>query len=152
MPPLQRHHFAAPLCRARFLRGSIIDAAPLLSIIIPAYNEEARLPTSLAQVDRFVAAQPYPIEVIVVNNNSRDATPRIAQDFAATHPYLRVLQQPVQGKGAAVHLGMLDGRGDYLFICDADFSMPVEEINKFLPPAMAAYDVAIASREAMATS
>ena len=120
----------------------------MLSIIIPAYNEEVRLPTSLEQVDRFVAAQPFPIEVIVVNNNSRDATPRIAQDFAATHPYLRVLHQPRQGKGAAVQMGMLDGCGEYLFICDADFSMPVEEINKFMPPAAAAYDVAIASREA----
>jgi dolichyl-phosphate beta-glucosyltransferase len=118
-----------------------------LSIIIPAYNEARRLPTSLEQVDRFVAAQSYPIEVIVVNNNSRDATPQIAQDFAAAHPYTRVLHQPRQGKGAAVQLGMLDGRGDYLFICDADLSMPVEEINKFLPPAVDSYDVAIASRE-----
>jgi dolichyl-phosphate beta-glucosyltransferase len=105
------------------------------------------LPTSLDQVDRFVAAQSYPIEVIVVNNNSRDATPQIAQDFSAAHPYARVLHQPRQGKGAAVQLGMLDGRGDYLFICDADLSMPVEEITKFLPPTVDSYDVAIASRE-----
>jgi dolichyl-phosphate beta-glucosyltransferase len=120
----------------------------LLSIIIPAYNEANRLPTSLGQVDRFVAAQSYPVEVIVVNNNSRDATPRIAQDFAAAHPYVRVLHQPRQGKGAAVQMGMLDGAGEYLFICDADFSMPVEEISKFMPPAVDSYDVAIASREA----
>ena len=94
-----------------------------------------------------MAAQSYPIEVIVVNNNSRDATPQIAQDFCATHPYARVLHQPRQGKGAAVQLGMLNGAGDYLFICDADFSMPVEEIGKFMPPAVDSYDVAIASRE-----
>jgi dolichyl-phosphate beta-glucosyltransferase len=101
----------------------------------------------LAQVDRFVAAQPYPIEVIVVNNNSRDGTRRIADDFAAQHAYVRVLDQPRQGKGAAVQTGMLEGAGEYLFICDADFSMPVEEIGKFMPPNAAAYDVAIASRE-----
>ena len=95
-----------------------------------------------------MAAQPYRTEVIIVNNNSRDATPQIAQEFAATHPYTRVLHQPRQGKGAAVHLGMMNGQGDYLFICDADFSMPVEEISKFVPPAVDAYDVAIASREA----
>ena len=94
-----------------------------------------------------MAAQSYPVEVIVVNNNSRDATPQIAQDFSATHPYARVLHQPRQGKGAAVQMGMLNGAGDYLFICDADLSMPVEEINKFMPPAVDAYDVAIASRE-----
>jgi len=95
-----------------------------------------------------VAAQSYPIEVIIVNNNSRDATPQIAQEFAATHPYARVLHQPRQGKGAAVQIGMLNGQGDFLFICDADFSMPVDEISKFMPPAAGAYDVAIASREA----
>jgi dolichyl-phosphate beta-glucosyltransferase len=106
------------------------------------------LPTSLAQVDQFVAAQTYPIEVIVVNNNSRDTTLQIAQHFAAAHPYARVLNQPRQGKGAAVQTGMLAGQGEYLFICDADFSMPVEEISKFIPPAVDHYDVAIASREA----
>jgi dolichyl-phosphate beta-glucosyltransferase len=119
-----------------------------LSIIIPAYNEERRLPTSLEQVDRFVTAQSYPIEVIVVNNNSRDGTRRIADEFAAQHSYVRVLDQPRQGKGAAVQKGMLDGAGEYLFICDADFSMPVDEISKFMPPNADAYDVAIASREA----
>lgn len=106
------------------------------------------MPTSLAQVDQFVAAQTYPIEVIVVNNNSRDTTLQIAQHFAAAHPYARVLNQPRQGKGAAVQTGMLAGQGEYLFICDADFSMPVEEISKFIPPAVDHYDVAIASREA----
>ena len=118
-----------------------------MSIIIPAYNEERRLPTSLEQVDRFVAAQPYPIEVVVVNNNSRDATRRIADEFAARHSYMRVMDQSRQGKGAAVQKGMLAATGEFLFICDADFSMPVEEISKFMPPNAASYDVAIASRE-----
>lgn len=126
----------------------IIEPAPLLSIIIPAYNEASRLPASLAEVDRFVAAQPYPIELIIVNNNSRDETRRIADEFAAAHPYTRVFDQPRQGKGAAVQTGMLAGRGEYLFICDADFSMPVDEISKFMPPNADRYDVAIASREA----
>ncbi len=118
-----------------------------MSIIIPAYNEERRLPTSLDQVDRFVAAQPYPIEVVIINNNSRDGTRRIANEFAAQHAYVRVIDQPRQGKGAAVQTGMLEGTGEYLFICDADFSMPVEEISKFMPPNTTSYDVAIASRE-----
>ncbi len=58
-----------------------------------------------------------------------------------------MLHQPRQGKGAAVNMGMLAGQGDYLFICDADLSMPVEEITKFMPPTVDSYDVAIASRE-----
>lgn len=135
------------LARTLFCEGLIINTVPLLSIVIPAYNEEKRLPESLAQVDRFVAAQSYPIEVIIIDNNSHDGTLQIAQDFAATHSYARVLNEPHQGKGAAVRTGMLDGQGEYLFICDADFSMPVDEINKFLPPAIDRYDVAIASRE-----
>jgi len=120
---------------------------PLLSIIIPAYNEEARLPESLAQVADFVAGQDYSVEVVVVDNNSRDRTSEVANAFVETHPYARVLFEPTQGKGAAVRTGVLAGRGDYLFVCDADFSMPVEEISKFMPPALDGYDVAIASRE-----
>jgi dolichyl-phosphate beta-glucosyltransferase len=121
---------------------------PLLSIIIPAYNEEARLRGSLDQIERFVAAQGYGVEVVVVNNNSSDATPQIAEAFAAEHPdYACVFHEPRQGKGAAVKTGMLNGRGAYLFICDADLSMPIEQVNRFLPPAIDGYDVAIASRE-----
>jgi len=119
-----------------------------LSIVIPAYNEENRLPDTLAQIASFVSAQSYPVEVVVVDNNSSDATRRIAEDFAAKYLYARVLHEPRQGKGAAVKTGMLAAHGEYLFICDADLSMPIEEVNKLLPPALDSYDVAIASREA----
>jgi glycosyltransferase involved in cell wall biosynthesis len=125
-----------------------IDTRPFLSIVIPAYNEEHRLPSSLAQISEFVSAQSYPIEVVVVDNNSSDATRRIAEEFASACAYARVLHEPRQGKGAAVKTGMLAARGDYLFICDADLSMPIEELSKFMPPALNSYDVAIASREA----
>ena len=86
--------------------------------------------------------------MIIVNNNSRDDTPHIARDFAAKHAYARAMDEPRQGKGAAVRTGMLAAQGEYLFMCDADLSMPIEEIDKFLPPASDSYDVAIASREA----
>ncbi|HLF27663.1 MAG TPA: dolichyl-phosphate beta-glucosyltransferase [Anaerolineae bacterium] len=125
-----------------------IITQPFLSIIIPAYNEALRLPASLNQIAEFIVTQNYPVEVIVVNNNSRDATPQIAEEFAAEQPYACVLHEPRQGKGAAVRTGMLAARGEYLFICDADLSMPIEEIGKFMPPAIDSYDVAIASREA----
>jgi dolichyl-phosphate beta-glucosyltransferase len=120
---------------------------PLLSIIIPAYNEQERLPTSLDQVVEFAARQDYGIEVIVVNNNSSDRTPEIAADYASRYECIRALDEPHQGKGAAVKAGIMAGKGDYLFVCDADFSMPVEEIAKFMPPALNGYDIAIASRE-----
>ncbi len=126
------------------------QTAPLLSIIIPAYNEGSpdRLPKSLGEIDAFVKAQPFGIEVIVVNNNSKDNTLQIAEDAAKNVPYLRVLTELRQGKGAAVKTGMLAASGQYLFICDADLSMPIEEVLKFLPPQLEHYDIAIASREA----
>lgn len=121
---------------------------PYLSIVIPAYNEEARLPDSLRQVAAFVTGQPYSVEVIVVDNNSTDRTHAIAEDFARELPGARVLFEGRQGKGAAIRSGMLAARGAFRFICDADLSMPIEEVSKFLPPAQEGYDIAIGSREA----
>ena len=120
---------------------------PLLSLIIPAYNEGKRLPQTMPQVIEFALAQPYRSEIIVVNNNSSDDTRAIAQEFADEFPLVRVLDEPEQGKGAAVRAGMLAASGEYLFMADADLSMPIEEVAKFLPPQLSDYDVAIASRE-----
>lgn len=120
---------------------------PYLSIIIPAYNEEDRLPRTLPQVVHFIEAQDYGVEVIIVNNNSQDKTRQIADKLAAEKPYIYVVDEPRQGKGAAVQTGILAGKGEYLFIADADLSMPIPEVSKFLPPQIAPYDVAIGSRE-----
>ncbi len=123
-------------------------STPLLSLIIPAYNEAERLPRTMPAVIEFVQNQPYSSEVIIVNNNSQDATGEIARALAKDYPFIRVLDETIQGKGAAVRTGMLAARGEYLFMADADFSMPVDEIAKFLPPQLGDYDVAIGSREA----
>jgi dolichyl-phosphate beta-glucosyltransferase len=125
-------------------------APPLLSIVIPAYNEGApdRLPQSLKAITTFVEQQTFKTEVIVVNNNSKDNTLLIAQAAAREHEYVRAITEARQGKGAAVRTGMMQARGEYLFICDADLSMPIEEVLKFLPPNLEGYDIAIASREA----
>jgi len=125
-----------------------INETPLLSIIIPAYNEEHRLPTTLPQVVAFAEAQDYPVEVLVVDNASTDHTAGVVREIAAKHPSISLLHQPIRGKGAAVRKGMMEGRGEYLLIYDADRAVPVEEITKFLPPALSDHDVAIASREA----
>ncbi len=121
--------------------------APLLSIIIPAHNEESRLPRSLEQVFAFLEKQGYLSEVVVVENGSTDRTLEMAQDYASRHPNLRVLHEPGRGKGLAVRRGMLEARGEYRFMCDADLSMPVDEVSKFLPPALSGFDLAIGSRE-----
>lgn len=118
-----------------------------LSVVIPAHNEENRLPASLEQVFGFLARQVFSFEIIIVENGSADRTLEVAQQFAKRHEHVRVIQSE-RGKGAAVRLGMLEARGEYRFMCDADLSMPVEEIVKFIPPALEAFDIAIASREA----
>lgn len=118
----------------------------LVSIIIPAYNEESRLPKALTEIAHFVENQAAGVEVLVVENGSRDRTTEIAEEFAERYPFVHVLHS-AKGKGAAVRVGMLAGRGRYLFMCDSDLSMPIVELNKFLPPELDHYDVAIASRE-----
>ena len=100
----------------------------LLSIVIPAHNEEFRLPDSLAKIDAYLSQQEYSYEVIVVENGSSDDTVGVVEQFAAGHPYVRLMEVETRGKGLAVKAGMLAAQGEYRFICDADLSMPIEEI------------------------
>jgi glycosyltransferase involved in cell wall biosynthesis len=121
---------------------------PFLSIIVPAHNEEARLPKTLEEIFAFLQAQPYMAEVIVVENACCDHTLEVAQSFQTTYPNLRVIQEPRRGKGMAVQRGMLEAQGEFRFMADADLSMSIEQLARFLPPALVDYDIAIASREA----
>jgi glycosyltransferase involved in cell wall biosynthesis len=120
----------------------------LLSIILPAYNEEQRLPESLRTIQAFLDQQTYSAEILVVENGSLDETARIASEFAFQDPRIRLHSESQAGKGLAVRKGMLEALGEYRFICDVDLSMPIEEVNRFLPPQLRDYDIAIASREA----
>jgi len=120
---------------------------PFFSIIIPAHNEQNRLPGTLKQIFHFLEQQTFSSEVIVVENESTDGTFEVAQQFVKQHANLHVLQSK-KGKGAAVQHGMLSAKGEYRFMCDADLSMPVDEIVKFIPPKLQDFDIAIASREA----
>ncbi len=120
----------------------------LASVIIPAWNEERRLPASLQRVAAFVAGQPYPVEIVVVDDGSHDATPAIVEQFARQYPFVRLIRNPHGGKGMAVKTGVAQAEGRYLVISDTDLSVPIEELPKFLPPALDSYDLAIASREA----
>lgn len=120
---------------------------PLLSIIVPAYNEEIRLPAALERIEVFLSQQEYSAEVLVIENGSRDRTLEIAQQAAARLPTFRAIHEDQRGKGRAVKRGMLEARGEFRVICDVDLSVPIEEINRFIPPQMDC-DVVIASREA----
>lgn len=121
---------------------------PYVSIIIPAYNEESRLPETLERVIAFMQSQPYESEVIVVENGSADRTFQIAQSYAQRWECLKVIREAQAGKGNAIRRGMLAARGEYRFMCDADLSMPIEELPRFLPPNHPGTDIVIGSREA----
>lgn len=119
---------------------------PYLSLIIPARNEESRLPVSLEQVKSFLARQSYAAEVIVVENGSTDRTLQVAQSFCLDFNSLHVIHADLPGKGNAVRLGMLSALGEYRLVADADLSMPIDQVKYLLPPHVAA-DIVIASRE-----
>ncbi len=124
----------------------MIDAAPELSIIIPAYNEEPRLPATLERIAAYIRSSGRSTEVIVVDDGSRDHTAAVAGSFRAIMPSLRVVPNGVnRGKGYSVKHGMLEARGRLVLFTDADLSAPIEEADKLLR-ALESHDVAIGSR------
>lgn len=137
-------------CSGGNLSHSLLNKTlnPFLSIIIPAHNEENRLPGSLERVFDFLSKQPFTSEVIVVENGSTDRTYQVAQEFAKKHASLRIIQNDKRGKGRAIQRGVGEAKGGYMFMADADLSMPIEEISKFIPPQLPNVEVAIGSREA----
>jgi glycosyltransferase involved in cell wall biosynthesis len=122
---------------------------PFLSLVIPAYNEEARLPLTLPGVLAHLRRASYTWEVRVVDDGSADGTCDYVERFAAENdePRFILQREPHRGKGGAVRAGMLASKARWRFLCDADFSMPVHEIERFLPPYLSGYDLAIGTRE-----
>jgi len=118
-----------------------------LSVVVPAYNEERRLASTLEALRAHLVTQPWDWEVRVVDDGSHDNTAGIAEKFALDDPRIVLQREPHRGKGGAVKAGLMAARGDYRFICDADLSMPVTELKRFLPPLAPEFDVAIGSRE-----
>lgn len=121
---------------------------PFLSLIIPAFNEEGRLAETLQKVSDFIDAQSYTTEVLIIENGSTDRTFEIAQAFSNDHPQFAVHKLAERGKGLAVKHGMLAASGEYRMMLDADLSMPIDQVSRFLPPQLQNVDIAIASREA----
>jgi dolichyl-phosphate beta-glucosyltransferase len=118
-----------------------------LSIILPAYNEQIRLPDSIAKIHSFIQSVNYSTEVIIVDNGSTDNTFNMAKDFAINYPNFHVIEEKNKGKGNAVKTGMLNAKGQYRIFSDVDLSVPITEIVNFLPP-MNYSPISIASREA----
>jgi dolichyl-phosphate beta-glucosyltransferase len=123
-----------------------VTASLSLSVVIPAFNEEKRLPSTLATILPFLRARGETFEVVVVDDGSADRTAAVAEEAG---PEVRVLKNPGnRGKGYSVRNGMLNARGDFRLMCDADLSTPIEELNT-LKAALGrgeGAEVAIASR------
>lgn len=116
--------------------------SPFLSVVIPAYNEERRLPATLSSIYEYFAGQPFSVEVIVVDDGSADRTCEVCRAY----PDLRVLRNERNyGKGYSVRRGMLAARGEYILFSDADLAAPIAESAKLLG-ALQTSDVAIGSR------
>lgn len=120
---------------------------PYLSVVIPAYNEASRLPSTLSRVMAYLEGRSYPYEVLVVDDGSADQTREIVEEAATRHRHLELVANPHRGKGYAVRTGVLRARGRYILYSDADLSAPIEEVEKLLPHLEGRYDVAIGSRE-----
>ena len=104
-----------------------------ISIVIPAYNEEKRLPQTLDRVVAYLSERQWTAEVLVVNDGSRDQTAALVQDYARRHPMVRLLNNPGnRGKGFSVKNGMTHAQNDWVLFSDADLSTPIEEVEKLL--------------------
>ncbi|MBX9686942.1 MAG: glycosyltransferase family 2 protein [Candidatus Obscuribacterales bacterium] len=118
-----------------------------LSVIIPAYNEEGRLPKTLDSVYQFLSKRGRSFEVLVVDDGSHDATADLVINYSKEHPEVRILSyQPNRGKGFAVRSGMMAARGEAMLIDDADGSSPIEEVEKLEDALRSGFDIAIGSR------
>ena len=120
---------------------------PTHSIVIPAYNESARLATSIPKVLEYVHSRGINAEIIVVNDGSKDDTADVVRRFAAADPEVVLVENPGnRGKGYSVRNGMLRARGEVALFTDADLSSPITEADKLFRALAEGADVAIGSR------
>ncbi|HZT05664.1 MAG TPA: dolichyl-phosphate beta-glucosyltransferase [Chloroflexota bacterium] len=134
----------------RIRDGSVcLDDTELLdlSIVVPALNEENRLPDAVRKLTDFLDVQKLEAEVLIVENASTDRTPEIADLAAKADARFRAVHLPIRGKGSAVRAGVRAARGRTIVFCDVDFSMPVGEISSLYAAVGDGADIAIASRE-----
>jgi dolichyl-phosphate beta-glucosyltransferase len=129
------------------MHGKAINE-PFISVIIPAYNEEHRLPLSLERIHRYLSKLAFQFEIVIVDDCSRDRTVEIAERFCrAKHVGTVLRNSENRGKGFSVKRGVLEARGEYILFSDADLSTPIEELEKLLQLLTEEIcDIAIASR------
>lgn len=124
--------------------------SPFLSIVVPAFNEESRIGGSLERLRDFLQGFERSWEIVVVDDGSSDRTAKIVEEQSQQDERIRLIMAPHRGKGAAVQRGMMEARGDWRFLSDADLSMPPENLQRFFSGdgGQPAFDISIGSREA----
>ena len=119
-----------------------------LSVIIPAFNEEKRLPKTLNEINDYLKGQNFTFEILVVSDGSKDRTCEIVENLKKEIPNLSLIcEKKNRGKGYAVKLGMLKAKGEFRIFTDADNSTPISEIEKFWPEFEKGADIVIGSRD-----
>lgn len=117
------------------------------SIVIPAFNESARIKPTLDRILAHASQQGWQAEIIVVNDGSRDDTGQVIREYASKHPPVRLIENSGnRGKGYSVRNGMLHARGEFVLFTDADLSSPIEEADKLFECIARNADIAIGSR------
>lgn len=119
-----------------------------LSVVIPAYNEEKRLPKTLADIDKYLSKQSYNYEIVVVNDGSKDRTVEVTKSLMPGINNLRIVDyKENHGKGYVVRLGMLEAKGRYRLFTDADNSTSINQVEKMWPFFEKGFDIVIGSRD-----
>ncbi len=134
----------------RSFKGYAVDESTSrasLTVVIPAYNEERRLPQTLESIVNYLTRQLYASQVIVVDDGSSDRTTQVVESIRVSYPWVELIRNEHRGKGYAVRAGVAAARGNIVLLFDADSSTPIEEIEKILPWFERGYSIVIGSRE-----
>jgi dolichyl-phosphate beta-glucosyltransferase len=118
----------------------------VLSVVVPCYNEELRLPRTIEQIERYLDARRVPYELILVDDGSADGTRKLMDSAVERHEGVRAVTQPHRGKGRALATGVEMAKGDEILLTDADLSTPIEDLEKLQASLGDGVGVAIGSR------
>lgn len=147
MRPADAVTLAPVLQERQHPKGEAETHSPLLSLLIPVYNERFRIVSTLETITRYLERSEIDYELIVVSDGSVDGTNELVSQFARTHPRVHLLAyHPNRGKGHAIRTGIEAARGSYVMFIDADLTVPITIVGQFLDALQAGYDIVIASR------
>lgn len=128
-----------------------MTARDCLSIVVPAFNEAKRIGQTIEELREWLQLSAFEWEVRIVDDGSEDETVSVVERAARSDARIIVQREPHRGKGGTVRAGMLASPGTLRFMCDADLSMPLRELSRFLAVVPAQCDVALATRQGVAT-